>query len=209
MKKSDLRKLVREVVEESLAESVTDKLYSDVMELIDDDMSLSDILKISNERGWDDVLVKQAIEMYIDGYVDGAPDRGKEAHRANALSFDKDRLNEVSGGKITPSERRKIGSQIYKFPVLGGNIKVSKPSEALAFLHRALHAVGFELDMVTGDILLGDKGSRLLPFSRTPVNPSDDGESIENSRISFTWEVTSVSPTNSLDKKFEVTVYVT
>ena len=209
MKKSDLRKLVREVVEESLSESVTDKLYSDVMELIDDDMSLSDILKISNERGWDDVLVKQAIEMYIDGYVDGAPDRGKEAHRANALSFDKDRLTEISGGKISPAERRKIAAQIYKFPVLGGNVKVSKPSEALKFIQQALDKVGFQLDMVSGDMLLGDKGSRLLPYSRTPVNPTDEGEQVGNSRISFTWEATSVSPTNSLDKKFEVTVYVT
>ena len=98
---------------------------------------------------------------------------------------------------------------MVKFPVLGGTFKVSKPSEALAFIHRALHSVGFELDMVTGDILIGDKGQKLLPFSRIPENPASEGEQITNSRISFNWEVTSVSPKNPLDKKVEVVAYVT
>jgi hypothetical protein len=118
-------------------------------------------------------------------------------------------ISEVSAGRINASERNKIATQLRSSPVLQGNEKVHKPSEGIKFIVQALDKVGFQLDMVTGDILLGDKGQRLLPFSRRSVTPNQEGEPIQNSRISFSWEVTSVSPTNSLDKKFEVTSYVT
>lgn len=118
-------------------------------------------------------------------------------------------LTETPEVKISQLDRKKISNQMHKFPVLGGNAKVSNPSEALKFIQQALSNSGFQLDMVTGDILLGDKGRRLLPFSRIPTNPSSDGDPVGNSRIAFNWEVTSVSPTNSLDKKFEIIAYVT
>jgi hypothetical protein len=118
-------------------------------------------------------------------------------------------ITEVSSSCITASERNKIATQLRAYPVLQGNEKVYEPSEALKFIVQALDRVGFQLDMVPRDILLGDKGQRLLPFSRQSDVPDQEGEQIQNSRISFTWEVVSVSPTNSLDKKFEVTVYVT
>ena len=140
-------------------------------------------------------------------------------------------IEEVQAGRIDASERRKIANELHKYPVLQGNEKVHKPSEALKYITKALNDAGFQLNMVTGDILLGDKGQRLLSFSRAPnpmyVSPemaldagdrsmagslysgSEEGEEITNSRISFAWEVTSVSPTNSLEKKFEIVAYVT
>ena len=118
-------------------------------------------------------------------------------------------ISEVSTGRISASERNKISKQLGASPVLQGNEKVHKPSEGIKYVVQALDRVGFQLDMVTGDILLGDKGQRLLPFFRKSVTPNQEGEPIQNSRISFTWEVTSVSSTNSLDKKFEIIAYVT
>jgi hypothetical protein len=150
-------------------------------------------------------------------------------------------ITEVQMGRINAAERKKISNELHKYPVLGGNEKVHKPSEALKYVTKALDAAGFQLEMVTGDILLGDKGQRLLPFRRessrvqtrekqyvthdmaldaedpslegTLYNDDEwelqEGEEVTNSRISFSWEVTSVSPSNSLDKKFEIVAYVT
>lgn len=118
-------------------------------------------------------------------------------------------IEEIKSSNLTSVERKKISQQLSKYPVLGGNFHVSGPSKALVHLTKALDDSGFQLDMVTGDILLGDKGQRLLPFSRKPLNPNEEGAPVNNSRIAFAWVVTSVSPSNSLDKKFEVTTYVT
>jgi hypothetical protein len=154
-------------------------------------------------------------------------------------------ITEVQAGRINASDRKKISDEMHKYPVLGGNEKVHNPDKAIKYVAKALDDAGFSLDMVTGDILLGDKGQRLLPFSKAPQpdrtrvrepryithdmaldagdrslegslydDESNDyeygePEPITNSRISFSWEVTSVSPTNSLDKKFEVIAYVT
>lgn len=96
-----------------------------------------------------------------------------------------------SGNRLDSKERRRLQNAIHADPILGGNQKVDKVSRAITPLTNALAKAGFNLDMVTGDILLGDKGSRQLRYSRKPVDGSDlftEGEPITNSLISFTWE---------------------
>lgn len=112
-----------------------------------------------------------------------------------------------SDGTLKANERRAINNEITKHKELDGNVKVDSLGKALTVLTNALDKVGYNLDMVTGDILLGDKGSRLLTFRRksTSPDPFTEGTEIENSRISFNWEVTSTDDAGL--KRYEVVAY--
>jgi hypothetical protein len=110
-------------------------------------------------------------------------------------------------GTLKADERKAINNEITKHKELDGNVKVDSLGKALTVLTNALYKVGYNLDMVTGDILLGDKGSRLLTFHRKSTSPDPfvKGTEIENSRISFNWEVTSTDDSGL--KRYEVVAY--
>ena len=105
----------------------------------------------------------------------------------------------VEGYRITPQEKKLIAKNLEVFPELKGLKKLESFKSTLGLISKALDAAGFELDMVTGDILLGQKGTRLLTFSKK------GGESVGNSRINFTWENLSGDQFNP---RYEVIAYV-
>lgn len=113
----------------------------------------------------------------------------------------------VFDSKIKSSDRAKISNALHTKPELGGTIKLDKKEKALTIINDVLSKIGYQLDMVSGDILLGDKGTRLLPYRRQikSEDPFTEGPEIENSRISFTWENLGTPE----QKKFEIIAYAT
>jgi hypothetical protein len=107
--------------------------------------------------------------------------------------------------KITQPERKRISNEFHKHPELGGTKKVDSLGKVLTIITQALDVVGFQLDMVTGDLLLGEKGQRLLPYSRKSIDPKTDPIQIQNSRISFTWE--NMNPDKFGPKNIEIIAY--
>lgn len=99
-------------------------------------------------------------------------------------------LSEAASGAafLTAKERKQISNVLHRSLIFSGHQKVAEPRDAISPLAEALRSVGFTLDMVAGDILMGPKGSRQLPFRRTHPEPYEEYPRIENSVISFTWE---------------------
>ena len=91
--------------------------------------------------------------------------------------------------KLLPKEKKAIHKKMAEVG-LDGNGRFGNPSKAVSVLGGALKDVGFHLDMVHGDLILGDKGHRLLVFRRTGenVSPLEEHPEVVNSRISFSWE---------------------
>lgn len=118
-------------------------------------------------------------------------------------------ITEAPISKITPKEKKAIAKQLGAIELLQGLGRVSGPEKALTYVMQALDAAGFQLDMTQYDMFRGDSGTKLLTFSRPATNPNEDETRVENSRISYSWYMTGFSRENPLDKKFEITVYVT
>jgi len=114
----------------------------------------------------------------------------------------------TSEATLKANERKAINNAIHEHKELGGNIKVDGIGKAINILAAALDSVGYTLGMVSGDLILGDKGSRMLSFSRKSTNPDPyiEGQEITNSRISFNWEVTS-KESDYGPKKYEIVAY--
>jgi len=113
----------------------------------------------------------------------------------------------AQNSKLTASERRKITGSLGRYKELDGNIKVPSLGEAINKLAAALDEAGFTLEMVSGDILLGDRGNRRLPFMRKPPTGSDaftEGPRVEGCFINFTWENISRE-----GRSYEVIAYLT
>ena len=123
----------------------------------------------------------------------------------------KDSVEDLSqSSTINKKERIKIQNALHKSNVLGGNTKVDSISKGLFEVGNALDACGFNLQMVTGDMILGPKGNILLSFSRKGENSFVDGVEIENSRISFTWEnLEKVYGGFEGKKRYEIIAYLT
>ena len=123
----------------------------------------------------------------------------------------KDSVEDLSqSSTINKKERIKIQNALHKSNVLGGNTKVDSISKGLFEVGNALDACGFNLQMVTGDMILGPKGNILLSFSRKGENSFVDGVEIENSRISFTWEnLEKVDGGFEGKKRYEIIAYLT
>jgi len=113
--------------------------------------------------------------------------------------------------KLTNSERKKIGAAFTKAG-LDGNGRFEKKEHGLSAITDALSSLGFELNMVSGDLIMGDKGQRNLPFRRANdpgADPFTDKPEIENSRIVFVWERMD-GPTfqySNAPSKFEILAY--
>lgn len=82
---------------------------------------------------------------------------------------------------ISQKERTAITKEILKSDTLRGLDRSKTKGQAITEIALALERAGFTLDTVTGDILLGDHGSRFLSFS-------ENGETVENAAIYFVWE---------------------
>ena len=92
--------------------------------------------------------------------------------------------------KLSKPEQRAIGAAFAKLG-LDGNGRFEKKEHGLRAITNALWELGFQLDMVTADIIMGDKGSRNLTFRRKNpegADPYTELPEISNSRIVFNWE---------------------
>lgn len=114
----------------------------------------------------------------------------KESNYFTLEDFKPDKSGEY---KISSKERNLLNAALTKFPQLTGNKKYDREggkSSAIGLIGSILDKCGFTLDMVSGDLILGQKGNRLLSF-RKKVESNDpfvEGLEVVNSRISFTWE---------------------
>lgn len=86
---------------------------------------------------------------------------------------------------LTITERTAITRQLLTKDVLRGIDRTKTKGQALNIIGDCLNKCGFELGLVSGDIILGDRGQRILPFNRANCD-----NSIENSGIVFVWEKT-------------------
>ena len=84
--------------------------------------------------------------------------------------------------KIDAKQKKEIRKWL-DCPILKGTERVEKKEKGLQEITWRLAMAGFNLGMVTGDLILGDRGSRLLEFSAR-----GQCERVENCRISFSWE---------------------
>jgi hypothetical protein len=105
---------------------------------------------------------------------------------------------------ISESERNQIVRAFHQHKELGGNKKLPKKEQGLTIINNALQQCGFYLELVAGDIILGPKGQRMLPFCRTAQNAEDDGITIENSRVVFVWE----NLANADNPSYEILAYL-
>jgi len=121
------------------------------------------------------------------------------------------KLLESSESFLSKPERTSISNSFHKDPILSGNDKVRSLGQAVSRLSQVMSDHGFVLDMVSGDLLLGEKGSRLLSFRRALPPGSDafsEGPEVENTRVSFNWD--NLNDMNrTLSKSYEVIVYLT
>jgi len=109
--------------------------------------------------------------------------------------------NEHHSNRITSVERSKLSNAFHKHPELGGNKKLESLRQGLSIIHKCLDELGYELDMVTGDMLLGQSGSRNLPYRRK--DPNGNSREIENSRIAFSW----TNLGDEFNKRYEIIAY--
>lgn len=116
-----------------------------------------------------------------------------------------------SESNITNAERSKM-IDAFKRAGLDGNGRFVKKEQGLAATTQILDALGFNLDMVTADSIMGDKGSRQLIFRRKNDAGQDiftEKPEIQNSRIVFGWTRMD-GPTfqySNAPSKFEIHVY--
>lgn len=93
--------------------------------------------------------------------------------------------------KLSKPERNAISNAFAKMG-LDGNGRFDKKEQGLSAVTQALDSLGFQLDMVSRDIIIGDQGSRMLLFRRRNAEGADaftEQPEISNSRIVFTWEL--------------------
>jgi hypothetical protein len=104
--------------------------------------------------------------------------------------------------RVSNSERNQLGKAFAKLG-LDGNGRFVKKEYGLGAVTSALNSLGFQLDMVTLDTIMGDKGSRNFTYRRKNdegQDPFTEKPEIINSRIVFTWEL--LAP-----DKFEILAY--
>lgn len=94
-----------------------------------------------------------------------------------------------SESRLSAGERNKIG-KAFRIARLDGNGHFEKKEHGLQAITAVLDSLGFQLDMVSADMIMGDQGSRNLLFRRKNdpgQDPFTEKPEIENSRIVFTW----------------------
>lgn len=109
------------------------------------------------------------------------------------IASKKGSVDEVVGKetKLSNSERNQIGKAFTKLG-LDGNGRFVKKEHGLQAITSALSSLGFQLNLVSADMIMGDKGSRNFIFRRANdpgQDPFTEKPEIDNSRIVFTWEL--------------------
>jgi len=92
--------------------------------------------------------------------------------------------------KLSAGERNKISTAFTKVG-LDGNGRFEKKEHGLQAVTSALQSLGFQFGMVSGDMIMGDKGMRNFIFRRVNApgqDPFAESPEISNSRIIFNWE---------------------
>ncbi len=87
---------------------------------------------------------------------------------------------------LNAAQKKAIRNALARAPkasMLGGNDRTESKTEGLAAVNEALGRAGFYLEMVIGDLFIGEKGSRLLRIAQ-----NDTEQPVENCGISYTWE---------------------
>ena len=108
--------------------------------------------------------------------------------------------------KIGTPEKNNISKILAKYG-LDGNGRFGNPSKGVSALAKALDEAGFHLGMVSGDILLGDEGSRLLTYHKYSDSTKEFEEhpEVSNSRIAFNW--TKLGTDKEGNPVFEIQTY--
>lgn len=115
---------------------------------------------------------------------------------------------EVKMDRLLPKEKTLISKAFAKVG-LDGNGRFESVSKGLHAVTDVLSALDFNLDMVSGDMILGEKGQRNLSFRRANdpgADPFTEKPEIRNSRIAFVWE-NLAGPGE--DPRYEILVYPT
>ena len=105
-------------------------------------------------------------------------------------------------------QRRLLTGKLAESKILGGTQRVDGKGQGVNEVARVLGEAGYSLDMVAGDLLLGDHGTRLLSFRKANAegaDPFSEEPQYENCRVSFTWE--NISPRYSLPR-YEIIAYL-
>ena len=96
----------------------------------------------------------------------------------------------VNPAMLTAPERRKINNALRPTG-LDGNGRFDGLGRAISAANNAMSPFGISTDMVTGDLLLGDQGSRVFTLIRTFTQGAEhegqDPVELKNSRLSFSW----------------------
>jgi len=126
---------------------------------------------------------------YIDSFeTESEPE--EVAQESFKSFFNKKTLNEntQSTYRLTKKDRNDI-HEAFRLAGLDGNGRFGNPSKGIAAVAKALHSVGFELDMVRGDLLLGANGQRNLSYRKYDKNTRtfDEHPAVEKSLIAFNW----------------------
>lgn len=108
--------------------------------------------------------------------------------------------------KVKDKDKNIIGKALEEAG-LDGNGRFGNASKGVAALAKALHSVGFELDMVKGDILLGANGQRNLSYRKYDQNTGtfDEHPAVTNSTIAFNWHYQGKDHND--DPMFEIQCY--
>lgn len=108
--------------------------------------------------------------------------------------------------KVSAGERNQI-SKTFSKNGLDGNRRFEKVEAGLGAVTNALDEMGLQLDMVSKDLIMGEKGSRNFIYRRKnepgqdPFIPQPE---IQNSRIVFSWENLA---SQGQPPKFEILAY--
>lgn len=105
---------------------------------------------------------------------------------------------------ISTVERRAITESILSQPLLRGLDRTQTKGKTINLIAECLRVNGFDLNMVSGDTMMGDTGNRQLSFSRT-----GEDQSIENAAIALSWtELSGSFWTDHNSKRYEFIAYV-
>jgi hypothetical protein len=173
--------------------------------------------KIPKKKKAKKTVVKESFDRYIDLLVKESfgllkkkvVEEKKEDKIENNKKEESLDLNSENP-MLSKKERIKITNHIHNSKILGGNTKVDSISKGLHELGNVLDSCGFNLEMVTGDMINAPKGNILIPFRRKAENPFIEGTEIQNSQISFTWEnLEKLEDGFEFKKKYEIIAYLT
>ncbi len=85
--------------------------------------------------------------------------------------------------KINLSEKNLITVELIGYPILTGNDRSHNKGYAINKITEALNKAGYDLNMVSGDTILGEKGNLNIGFSKSGTE-----EMVDNACIHFVWE---------------------